>query len=56
MKGIRKAKQAWIFCRTKRGKKNYRQRVAYRAEKGATKMEKLLTALEAQVYGKDERV
>ena len=40
---IRKLKQAWVFCRmTKRGRRNYRQRVAYRK-----KAERMLTVKEA---------
>ena len=42
MTGIRKIRQAWIFCQTRRGRKNYKGRVAYRAKK-----EKMLTVKEA---------
>ena len=32
VKGIRKIRQAWILCQTRRQKKNYKQRIAYRAK------------------------
>ena len=33
MRKFRKVRQAWVFCKmTKRGRKNYKQRIAYRAK------------------------